>query len=139
MKLIKRGFKSILKDPKIFIDKNKQTLLLHFDMHHGYGNMEKAIEQLNENDKYEFYDYLNKSTFYNPHIMFITKPEVASRWFSDLFSWLSRCEKIFGFKNLSGYDTQRLYAYLAERYLSFWFKKNTKHLNWPWAFVENKS
>ena len=43
---------------------------------------------------------------------------------------------IFGFKNLKGYDTQRLYAYLAERYLSFWFNKHTKVLNWPWIFFD---
>ena len=46
-----------------------------------------------------------------------------NRWFSVLFPWLFRCENVFGFKKLKGYDTQRLYAYLAERYLSFWFNK----------------
>ena len=44
----------------------------------------------------------------------------------------------FGLKNLQGYDQQRLYAYLAERYLSFWFRKNTKYLEWPWTFYEEK-
>ena len=44
--------------------------------------------------------------------------------------------KVFGFSKLSGYDTQRLYAYLAERYLSFWFKKHTNYLNWPWTLVD---
>jgi hypothetical protein len=136
MKLIKRGFRSILKDPGIFFDFNKQSLLLHFDMHHGYGNMEKAIKHLNERDKHEFFNYLERSTFYNPHIMFIAKPHIVNRWFSDLFSWLFECEKTFGFKKLYGYDTQRLYAYLAERYLSFWFKKHTNYINLPWAFVE---
>ena len=53
--------------------------------------------------------------------MFITKPNIAEKWFSDLFTWLFKCEKIFGFENLKGYETTRLYAYLAERYLSFWF------------------
>ena len=139
MKLLKRGFKSILKDPKIFFDNKKQSLLLHFDMHHGYGNMIKAIEHLNEKDKNEFFHYLNNSNSYNPHIMFISRPEIANQWFSDLFSWLSRCEKTFGFENLVGYDTQRLYAYLAERYLSFWFKKYTKYLNWPWIFLDSKN
>ena len=139
MKLIKRGFQSILKDPSIFFNINKQTLLLHFDMHHGYGNMQKALELINERDRSEFYEYLNKSSFYNPHIMFISKPEIINRWFNDLFTWLFKCEKIFGFDDLKGYDTQRLYAYLAERYLSFWFKKYTKHLNWPWTFIEYRN
>ena len=41
MKLIKRGFKSIIKNPSIFFNSNKQTITLHFDMHHGYGNLKK--------------------------------------------------------------------------------------------------
>ena len=41
-------------------------------------------------------------------------------------------------KNLKGYDQKRLYAYLAERYLSFWFKKHTKYIEWDWAFFEKK-
>ena len=42
----------------------------------------------------------------------------------------------FGLKNLKGYDQQRLYAYLAERYLSFWFKKYSKYIEWPWVFKD---
>ena len=64
--------------------------------------------------------------------MFIAKPHIAKKWFDELFPWLERCEKIFGFDNLQGYDTTRLYAYLAERYLSFWFKKYTKYLEFPY-------
>ena len=100
-------------------------------MHHGYGNLDKAIDLMNSDDKDEFKKFVNTSTSFNPHIMFIAKPIIANRWFSKLFSWLFRCEKVFGFHNLSGYDTTRLYAYLAERYLSFWFKKYTKYIEWP--------
>ena len=57
MKLIKRGFKSILKDPQIFFDNSKQSLLLHFNMHHGYGNIEKAIKHLDEKDQNEFFNF----------------------------------------------------------------------------------
>ena len=46
------------------------------------------------------------------------------------------CEKIFGFDRLKGYDTTRLYAYLSERYLSFWFKKYTKFKAHPWVFLD---
>ena len=37
---------------------------------------------------------------------------------------------------LQGHETQRLYAYLAERYLSFWFNKHTKTLAWSWIFFD---
>ena len=136
MKLIKRGYKSLIKDPSILFDTNKQTINLHFDMHHGYGNLNKAINLIDVEDKNEFLNFVNTSTFYNPHLMFITKPQIMNRWFSALFPWLFRCENVFGFKKLKGYDTQRLYAYLAERYLSFWFNKYTKALSWPWALID---
>ena len=131
IKILKRGFKSLIKDPQILFNNCKQTVKLHFDMHHGHGNLEKAITLLNDDDREEFKKYVNNRICFNPHIMFITKAHIADKWFSSLFPWLFRCEKIFGFDNLKGYDTQRLYAYLAERYLSFWFKKYTKFIEWP--------
>ena len=138
MKMIKRGLKSILKKPEIFFNKNKQSVAFHFDMHHGYGNLNKAIDLIDIEDKTDFLSFVNKSTSYNPNIMFIAKPQIMHKWFSTLFPWLFRCEKIFGFEKLKGYDTQRLYAYLAERYLSYWFNKYTKVLSWPWiAFDKN--
>ena len=138
MKMFKRGFKSIIQDPLILVDKNRRTIKLHFDMHHGHGNLIKAANLLEKEDREDFIEYINVSTNLHPHIMFIAKPEIANLWFSALFPWLSRCEKIFGFDNLKGYDTQRLYAYLAERYLSFWFKKHTNYLDWPWVFHDVK-
>jgi len=132
IKLLKRGFKSLVKNPKIFFNKNKQTIKLHFDMHHGYGNLDRAIDLIDLEDKDEFRDFVNNSTFFNPHIMFITSPEIANSWFNKLFPWLFRCEKLFGFEQLYGYDTKRLYAYLAERYLSFWFKKYSNYIEWPY-------
>ena len=107
-------------------------------MHHGYGNLDRAIDLLGNDDKEDFRNFVNESTHFNPHIMFISKPKIIDKWFSKLFEWLENCESIFGFKNLSGYDTQRLYAYLAERYLSYWFNKNYKVLNWPWFFFEEE-
>jgi hypothetical protein len=105
-------------------------------MHHGYGNLKKAIDLVDIEDRSDFLNFVNTSTSYNPHIMFIAKPQIVNRWFNTLFPWLLRCEKEFGFEELQGYDTQRLYAYLAERYLSFWFNKHTKTLAWPWIFFD---
>ena len=139
IKLMKKGFKSLIKDPRIFFDKNKQTIKLHFDMHHGYGNLNKAIELMHDQDRNEFKEFVENSVSFNPHIIFITKPHIANKWFNSLFPWLFNCEKIFGFEKLKGYNTERLYAYLAERYLSFCFKKYTKSLNWPWVMFDPNS
>jgi len=127
----------LLSDPRLIFKKNFETINIHFDMHHGYKNLEKAINVLNSKDKNDFSNYVNHNNSYNPHIMFIAKPEIANNWFIALFEWLSRCEEIFGFDKLKGYDTTRLYAYLAERYLSFWFKKYTKSKNSPWVFINH--
>ena len=136
IKIIKRGWKNLIKDPKIFFSKNKQNIELHFDMHHGYGNLSKAIDLLNDEDKKDFLAYVRNNTKFNPNIMFIAKKKIVKNWFDTLFPWLERCEKIFGFSNLKGYDTTRLYAYLAERYLSFWFKKYSNYKEQKWIFLD---
>ena len=135
IKIIKRGWKNIIKKPSIFFKKNKENISLHFDMHHGYKNLENAAELLNDEDRDDFIRFISDESSFNPHIMFISKSDTLNRWFTVLFPWLERCEKKFGFEKLSGYDTTRLYAYLAERYLSFWFKKHTKYKEHPWAFI----
>jgi len=137
VKLLKRGFKSLIRDPRIFFNKKKQTVKLHFDMHHGHGNLDKAINLLDDSDRGEFKNYVENQVCFNPHIMFIAKVHIANQWFEKLFPWLFRCEKIFSFQNLKGYDSQRLYAYLAERYLSFWFKKYSKYIEWPYITFSN--
>ena len=135
IKIIKRGWRNLIKDPSIIFNPNKETILFHFDMHHGYRNLEKAIKLLDDKNRDEFNKYVNGKNHYNPHIMCIARPEILENWFKDLFSWLERCEEEFGYKTLKGYDTQRLYAYLAERYLSYWFKKYTKFTELPWTII----
>jgi len=136
--MIKRGYKSLLKDPGIFFNKRKHTIKLHFDMHHGYGNLDKAIDVMNIADREDFRKYVNNNTSFSANNMFIAKKKVVDKWFNNIFTWLFNCEKVLGFKNLSGYDTTRIYAYLAERYLSFWFKKYTRPIEWPWVFIDLK-
>ena len=73
MKMIKRGMKSLIKDPSIFFDTSKQSLKFHFDMHHGYRNLEKAISVMNDKDRLGFLDYVENNISFNPHIMVISK------------------------------------------------------------------
>ena len=136
MKILKRGWKNLIKDPSIFLSTSKQTIKLHFDMHHGFGVLDKAIDQMQSKDREEFRYFVSTKNKFNPHIMFISKKKILYKWFNDLFKWLFKCEKVFGIKKLKGYDQERLYAYLAERYLSFWFKKYTKYLESPWTFID---
>ena len=135
MKLLKRGFRNIIRDPSIIIDKKKQNLKLHFDMSHGYGKLDKAIDLLNKKERDDFREYVNKYTYFNPNHMFISHPKIINEWFKSVFDWFLKCEEIFIFKNLTGYE-KRFYGFLGERYLSYWFNKYTNTIEWPWAFVD---
>ena len=61
MKLLKRGYKNILKDPSIIFNKKKHNIKLHFDMHHGHGILDQAIDYLNQKDRIQFRDFVNKN------------------------------------------------------------------------------
>ena len=61
IKMLKRGLKSLLLDPEIFFNEKKQSINFHFDMHHGYGNLKKAIDVMNDDDREEFRNYVNTS------------------------------------------------------------------------------
>jgi len=139
IKLIKRGWKNWIKDPTILFDKNKHNIKLQFDMFHGHGNLDKAIEVMKLEHRNKFRNYVNNNIQFNPNIMVISKKLILNKWFKDLFDWLFECEKIFGFENLSGYDTGRLYAYLSERYLSFWFNEFCKVKECPWVFFDTNT
>tara|TARA_B110000196_G_scaffold3619_1_gene3189 strand:- start:51 stop:869 length:819 start_codon:yes stop_codon:yes gene_type:complete len=137
-KLIKKGWRNIINDPSILFNKSKHSIKLHFDMFHGYGIIEKAIDVMDNKDKNEFKNFIFNSNKFNPHIMFVAKPKIIDLWFKDLFKWLVDCEKVFGFEKLKGYETKRIYAYLAERYLSYWFKRYSDCLEWPYIFLDTE-
>ena len=107
-------------------------------MFHGYGIIEKAIDVMDNKDKNEFKNFIFNSNKFNPHIMFVAKPKIIDLWFKDLFKWLVDCENVFGFEKLKGYETKRIYAYLAERYLSYWFKRYSDCLEWPYIFLDTE-
>jgi hypothetical protein len=135
-KLLKRGWRNLIKDPSLIFNPNKHTIKLQFDMFHGFGNLDKAMNILKTDQRNFFKDFINNNTEFNPHIMVIAKKQILNKWFQDLFEWLFECEKIFGFNKLNGYDTGRLYAYLSERYLSFWFNRFCKSKSLPWVFFD---
>ena len=74
---------------------------------------------------------INKENSFNHGCMFVCKSKkIMNDFYNSLFPWLERCEKEFGF-DLEGYGQTRIYAYLAERYIPFWFKKYSNYLVWP--------
>jgi len=136
-KFIKHNFKTMLFEPSLFFSQKKRTIKFHFDMMHGHGNLDKAIQVLNTRDKKDFNNFVNSEVSFNPHNMFICKnKDILYSYYESLFPWLYNCEKIFGFKDLKGFGLQRIYGFLAERYMSYWFRRYTKYKILPIQFKD---
>ena len=135
-KFLKRNFKKMIQKPSLFFDSKKRNIKFHFDMMHGKGNLDKAIDLLDKKDRYDFRKFVNSEVSFNPHNMLICKSQaILNDYYNDIFPWLEKCEKEFGF-NLKGYGLKRIYGFLAERYLSFWFRKNLKFKTLPIIFKD---
>ena len=133
-KFLKKNLFAILSNPLFLFDKSKRNLKFHFDMMHGRGNLEKAINLLDEREKNDFIKFMNTEVSFNPHNMFICKNKrILKNYYESVFPWLERCEKEFGF-DLQGYGLKRIYGFLAERYMSYWFRKYTHFTTIPILF-----
>jgi hypothetical protein len=134
-KIIKNGgIKSILRNLNSFI-KNQTTVKFHFDIFHGNEKIDKAIDLLEMKERSDFRTFINNQSF-NKENMFICKSKkIIKEYYNSVFPWLQRCENIFGF-NLNAWHEIRIYAFLAERYLSYWFNKYTTVKEWPIFFYD---
>lgn len=136
-KLFKKAKLDLIKDPLLFFKKEKHNIKLHFNMYHGKFFLDKAISLLPQEDQEPFLKYLTKNTKLKGHCIFISnKKKIVERFYQNLFSWLFRCENYFGFSNLRGYGQQRIYSFLTERYMPYWFEKNSNVLTWPWVYFD---
>ena len=137
MKFIKKGLKIILKKPNLLFDKEKRNINFHFDLMHGVNNLNKAINLLNKKDQDDFRKFVNTEISFNPHNMFICKSKKKlNDYYENIFPWLEKCEKLFGFENLEGFGKIRIYTFLAERFMSYWFRKYTKSVTMPIIFYD---
>ena len=137
MKFIKKGFPFFIKRPKTLFFKKDRNINFHFDFMHGENNLTKAIDLLDNENKEDFRNFVNRDTSFNPHNMFICKSKkILKNYYEDLFPWLERCEKLFGFENLKGFGKIRIYTFLAERFMPYWFKKNSKVITMPIIFYD---
>ena len=134
-KVIKYGKIAFLRNPKS-IFREGRNIRFHFDMFHGNGVLDKAINLLNQSDREDFRSYVVNNTAYNQGNMFICKSkELMNRYYETIFPWLEKCEAIFGF-DLKGYGNTRIYGFLIERFMPFWFNKYSKVLEIPIIFKD---
>lgn len=123
-KIIKYGKIAYLRNPKAILNKGR-SIRFQFDMFHGNGVLDKAIDLLDQNEKKDFNLYVRKNISFNYGNMFICKSkELMNRYYETIFPWLERCEAFLGFE-LKGYNA-RTYGFLAERFMAYWFNKHSK-------------
>ncbi len=135
-KIFKNHFYSFASNPRLFFSKKKRNLKFHFDLFHGKGNLDIAIDLLDNKNKNDFRNFVNNETAFNPHNMFICKKEILKDYYDVVFPWLEKCENHFGLGDLHGYGMQRIYGFLAERFLSYWFTKNFRFKELPIFFKD---
>ena len=138
MKFLKRGLKLILNNPSYLFNRNKRNIKFQFDLMHGRGSLDKAIELLEDENRNDFKEFVNTKISFNPQNMFICKSKsILNDYYSVVFPWLERCEERFGFSNHE-YGKIRIYGFLAERFMSYWFHKNYKCRTMPIIFYDIK-
>ena len=134
-KILKYGKRQLLKNPFVFLSKKKLTVKVHYDMYHGFGELDKAIELLDQENREDFRTFVDTQPSFNANNILICKSSLLySDYCSSLFKWLEKCESLFGFDPNRKYNLIRVYAFLSERYLSYWFKKNSNYITWPLKF-----
>lgn len=136
MKIIKNGgLLSILRNIKAFL-RNDGNIKFHFDIFHGNGFIDKAIKALDLKERDDFRHYINTNKSFTRDNLFICKSKkILNFYYRSIFSWLNKCEDIFGF-NLYKWHQIRIYGFLAERYVGYWFKKYTNSIEWPVIFFD---
>ena len=134
-KILKNGGISFLLDKRTYI-KKKRNIKFHFEIFHGKNILDQAIELLDEENKKNFNTYLEENNSYHKWNMFICKSrKKLVNFYEILFRWLLKCEDRFGF-DLEGYGKIRIYGFLAERFMSYWFTKNTNYKVNPLFFYD---
>ena len=102
-KLLKRGLWSLIRNPAALI-KSKRNIRFHFDMWHGNGSLDKAIDLLNDNDREDFRKYTRENTSFSAGNMFVCRSKkIINNYYESLFPWLQRCEKVFGLINIQNH------------------------------------
>jgi hypothetical protein len=135
-KLIKKGFRSYIKNPKLLFNRKKISINLHFDLFHGYDLLNQSANLLEKDDCLNFKNYINNNCSFYPLQMFISKKKYIVKLYEKTFNWIFKCEKIFSKIELTGYGKERLYDFLAERYFSYYFQKNLKIQTWPYILLK---
>ena len=71
-KLLKHGKISLIRNPYAFF-KSRRNIRFHFDMWHGNGNLDKAIDLLDDNNREDFRKYTRTNVSFSFGAMFVCR------------------------------------------------------------------
>ena len=90
-KIYKHGKRLLLKNPFLFFSKKNLTIKVHYDMYHGYGELDKAIEFLDNENREDFRTFVETQPSFNANnILICRSAELYSDYCKSLFQWLEK-------------------------------------------------
>ena len=93
MKILKKGKKFLFKNPLAFSKKNR-NIKLHFDFFHGIGILDKAINELDKNEREDFRSFTRNKVSFNRENLFICRSKnLMDSYFKSIFDWLENVKK----------------------------------------------
>lgn len=126
-----------LKNPMPIFFKKKQTIDVQFEVYTRSGNLiYEVAEFLKKEDQVDFIKFIKNNNTINLHNMFITKKKIYNEYCSAMFDWLFKCDDYLNKTKKYKKLIPRMQAYLAERFLPFWFRKYTNFTEYPWVFID---
>ena len=97
IKALKYGKLALLRNPKAIFSKKGRTIRWQFDMFHGAGNLDKAIELLPDKDRDDFRHFTRTETSFARGNMFICKSsKIIDKYYSSfIYKIKIRAEKLY--------------------------------------------
>ena len=101
----------------------------------------QIIQHLPTSERYDFLHFLKTRKFLSAHGMYISKKAIINHYSSVIFKWFLKCEQIINKNNnLPLIKNARVFQYINERFLDYWFNKYYRVLRWPIImYNENKN
>ena len=96
----------------------------------------EVASYIKKSEQDDYLNFLNTETKVNFHNMFITNKLILNEYMTDLFKWLNLCDEKIKKINTSRESSRRIHAFLAERFLHFWFNKHHQISEIPYGFID---
>ena len=132
-----RSFFENITNPQPIFNRSYHTAGLQFEISTRTKKIIYEVARyLKKKDQQDYLEFLNTSKKVNFHNMFIAKKSIFSEYMNYLFEWLDLCDPEIKKINTDKHSSRRIHAFLAERFLHFWFNKNHKVKELPYIFLD---